>query len=884
MLRIRGHAAHVATRSRAFNAASSNYQAIMNRQALFPGMRGWVVAVSVWVFGTACVMAQTTDGELIRPVRVVSTAGNVANADALTTGGSTTLTMAPGGPSPAVTLDYGRVVGGLPVFLVSSVSGRPALQAVYAEAQQYLGANGDASYPDGAEFNVSFVGNGGAVSLSRVNTYRPTGPGLIVSRLVQGGQRFQVIRLTQPGSVTLSRVGIRPLVPAPQKRAGYFTSSDPALNEIWNLGARTVELGTVPARSLPPTWTVTPQGLVVRDSTFSIYQAGTKWTGYTAEFDVQVLENEAGWMVGASPSGGFRLVLAASDDAIGPANTLRLTHPFVAGTLAQVALPFELKRGTWHHVKTVAGSAVQVYVDDRLVLDAPIPSPGSFGFAGYDGSEGLFRNLKITGAGGTLLDAKLTDPAVLDAFAAGTNRFAAILDGAKRDRYVWSGDLAVSAPTIYYSTGATDAVAGSLGLAAAYQRSNGMFPGDLPPQLAAGVASADAMPDAYYYSLSYSIYFLTTLYDYYLYTGDLDFLRSNWAAVRRSFDCLRGLTNANGLIVTDASNSADWHPHDASKLTGTVTEFNTLYYGALRGGAKLAAAVGDLGAQRDYDAQAARVRGAVNTTLYDSASGLYVISDQIRGPVAQDANVLAVLYGIAPRDKWTTILGKMGAALSTANGPLAFSPDYRTPPLLSQLISPFISSFDVAARFVAGDARGALSTIRTVWGHMRAGSPYYSGATWEAIAPDGTPVPPADAGNTYASLAHGWSSGPTSALSKYVLGVRPLSAGYRSWLVEPQPGDLRWARGKVPTPRGGIDVEWRASGGDFDLTVVVPPGTTGAVGVPVGDGRRTLVVNGRTVQADASFGGLQGVNRRSGYAYLGNLPAGRYRISVSKPG
>ena len=66
----------------------------------------------------------------------------------------------------------------------------------------------------------------------------------------------------------------------------------------------------------------------------------------------------------------------------------------MAGTLAQVALPFELKRGTWHHVKTVAGSAVQVYVDDRLVLDAPIPSPGSFGFAGYDGSAGLFRNLK----------------------------------------------------------------------------------------------------------------------------------------------------------------------------------------------------------------------------------------------------------------------------------------------------------------------------------------------------------------------------------------------------------------------------------------------------------------------------------------------------------
>ncbi|WP_416360385.1 alpha-L-rhamnosidase C-terminal domain-containing protein [Burkholderia orbicola] len=95
---------------------------------------------------------------------------------------------------------------------------------------------------------------------------------------------------------------------------------------------------------------------------------------------------------------------------------------------------------------------------------------------------------------------------------------------------------------------------------------------------------------------------------------------------------------------------------------------------------------------------------------------------------------------------------------------------------------------------------------------------------------------------------------------------------------------MRWARGRVPTPHGAIDVEWRASGTDFDLTVVVPPGTTGAIGVPVGEGRRPLVVNGRTVQADASFGGLQGVNRRSGYVYLGNLPSGRYRILVGKPG
>jgi len=47
-----------------------------------------------------------------------------------------------------------------------------------------------------------------------------------------------------------------------------------------------------------------------------------------------------------------------------------------------------------------------------------------------------------------------------------------VMDGAKRDRYVWSVDLAVSAPTIYCTSGASDVVSGSLRL-----RSSGQVPG-----------------------------------------------------------------------------------------------------------------------------------------------------------------------------------------------------------------------------------------------------------------------------------------------------------------------------------------------------------------------------------------------------------------------
>ncbi|MBK8027924.1 MAG: hypothetical protein IPK17_00095 [Chloroflexi bacterium] len=39
--------------------------------------------------------------------------------------------------------------------------------------------------------------------------------------------------------------------------------------------------------------------------------------------------------------------------------------------------------------------------------------------------------------------------------------------------------------------------------------------------------------------------------------------------------------------------------------------------------------------------------------------------------------------------------------------------------------------------------------------------------------------------------------------------VSPIEVGYKQIRIAPQPGDLTWARGTVPTPFGKLDVEWR---------------------------------------------------------------------------
>ena len=62
---------------------------------------------------------------------------------------------------------------------------------------------------------------------------------------------------------------------------------------------------------------------------------------------------------------------------------------------------------------------------------------------------------------------------------------------------------------------------------------------------------------------------------------------------------------------------------------------------------------------------------------------------------------------------------------------------------------------------------------------------------------------------SYTSHAHGWSSGPTSALTYYVLGLTVTSPQGRTWQVAPHLSGLEAAEGGFTTPLGWFGVKWR---------------------------------------------------------------------------
>lgn len=808
----------------------------------------------------------------VHPVAVISTAGSVTNAAALTQPGSgqtATLSWSGSGTAPAIILDYGKEVGGLPQFTVSAESGSPTLQSGYSEVQQYISPTGDGGTP---------WGSGDA---QRYDSYSVMQAGTIVNRYVQGGERYQEITLTSAGSVTLSAVEIyyEPYQGTPNTYQGYFVTDNTLLNRIWYDGAYTLNQIQMQPNTTSGAWNVQNSALNIQGGNAALLASGSNWTDYTMAFSTEINSAQAGWVVrGQSPNNNYLLILDADNDTGGTANSLQqlvATGPGTYTALATVTLPFDLQPNTWHSVKTVVqGTTVTTSIDNQQIASfnstsfpsgTPTYANGTIGFREYGSEAASFQNLKVVDSSNNVLyQNALSQQSALNDFTVPGNSLPLILDGAKRDRAVWEGDLSVAGPTVYYSSNATDYIKDSLELLGSYQLQSGFVTGALSPNTA--LNTSGLLPgQTTTYSASYSMYWVTNLADYYLYTGDSSFINQEWSAIASELAWNAQQVNSQGLFVTDSNDGDDWHYYDGAQI-GAIASFNMLYYQTLKAGAVLATAAGHADQATTYQAQANTLKNAINQYLFNTTTGAYNISTTQTGAVPQDANALAVLYSVAPSSQANGILSSMTQNLKSPYGELDVSQPSSNGGY-TQLISPFISSYDLWARFQSGDTTDAMNLLTNEWGHMATTTTGPSGTDWEQMAVDGT------IGGGNVSAEHGWSTGSTTALSEYVLGVSPVQPGYQSWQIKPQPGTQPWAEGQVPTPHGTIAVQWgqNAVSQQFELQAQVPASTSGTIAIPIANAQATVVVNNSTVWSSGSFHATTGISAGSSdgkYVYL----------------
>ena len=85
---------------------------------------------------------------------------------------------------------------------------------------------------------------------------------------------------------------------------------------------------------------------------------------------------------------------------------------------------------------------------------------------------------------------------------------------------------------------------------------------------------------------------------------------------------------------------------------------------------------------------------------------------------------------------------------------------------------------------------------------------------------------------SYVSHSHGWSSGPTSALTTYIVGLSITSPAGATWKVAPQFGDLEHAQAGFLTSLGKYSANWQLRRRGYTLEYDVPRGTTGQIVLP----------------------------------------------------
>jgi len=322
------------------------------------------------------------------------------------------------------------------------------------------------------------------------------------------------------------------------------------------------------------------------------------------------------------------------------------------------------------------------------------------------------------------------------------------------------------------------------------------------------------------YLVDYELEYVIMLGEYDLYFGNTDLLCQIYPNLKKLmgyFETLVGqehglLYKAPGWIVLD-------HPHTyPMDQKEEITGLNCLYYGALTQAALIAGTVaGDKQQAAVWTKEAATLRGNIRKWLWSPEKKLF--RDSYGGEkCSQQTQVYAMLYGLVDKSDKSNLVEKVAAENRSSEQSFAYYVLY--------------SMFDEKPQW-------SLDYIRKYWGDQMK-LPLFNGGWHEAWEIEKWP-------NEIATTSHAWCSGPTALLPQKVLGVEPVSSGWKTFSVRPNPCDLKWAKGTVPTPSGAISVDWKMDEkGTFNLYVLVPENTSAEITIPSGNPQK-VSVNGKPV-------------------------------------
>jgi alpha-L-rhamnosidase len=352
-------------------------------------------------------------------------------------------------------------------------------------------------------------------------------------------------------------------------------------------------------------------------------------------------------------------------------------------------------------------------------------------------------------------------------------------DGIKRDRLVWVGDMHPEVMTILSVFGANEVVPESLDFIAEITPSDEWMNG----------------------ISSYSMWWLIIQYEYYMGTGDLNYLKKHRDYIFELLSKLESKIDETGREMLDGTRFLDWPTSEDS--VAIHAGLQSMMVMTFEAGMKMAQIMEENYKAKHYENIIGKLKNHVPEL-----------------PTRKSPGALMVLAGLADA--------------KTVNDELLSVDGVKD-------LSTFYGYYVLNAMAKAGKYEEAISFIKEYWGAM-----IDLGATsfWEDFNIEWTinagridELPEAgkvDVHKTYGdycyqglrhSLCHGWASGPTAWLSQFVLGVEVVEAGYKTVKIKPQLGDLEWVEGSYPTPMGAIKIRHeKMKSGEIISDIQAPEG------------------------------------------------------------
>ena len=352
------------------------------------------------------------------------------------------------------------------------------------------------------------------------------------------------------------------------------------------------------------------------------------------------------------------------------------------------------------------------------------------------------------------------------------------LDGIKRDRWVWGGDAYQSFFVNYYLFNDFDSV----------RRTTISLFGTEP-----FTQFTNTIPD-------YTFLMIMGIYEYYLRSGDRDFLAFMYEKFDGVFRLVDKRLDGRGFFVGGRGDwlFIDWA--DTAK-SGIVCAEQVALCAAYDAAAKCAEALGhDGGAYRE---KSESLRGMINKYFWREELGAYVDCidrDDRVDVVTRHANIWALLFGVADAHKTEKIAE---CVIKNKDIPA--------------ITTPYFEFFELDAMCRIGEFGYVSDMIRSYWGGM-----IDLGATtiWEQYDP--TVKNTVEHYGMYSSkfgksLCHAWGASPIYLFGRYALGVYPTDVGFKTFNVEPHDMGVGKFSGRVPIGEDGGIVDVSFDGETFTV-------------------------------------------------------------------